>query len=403
MTMRVLLSAYSCEPGKGSEPGAGYAVLRAVAEFADCWVITRSNNIDVLQDALDRHPPEHSVTLVGLDGPRWALWLKKKRGLLRLYYAYWQRLALRRARELDEAVGGFDVGHHATMSGFWLPVGIVGLERPLVLGPISGGTFTPLRFWRYLGARTAVLDLVRWAIAVASAPAVKRSWRGVDVVIAQNAQMERFAAARLASSPKAMLRSSHALHPHLESIPSTRPRKAEALFVGRIVGWKGLLLAVEAFARADLPVDSRLVFIGDGPDIAAIRKRADRLGISERVDITGPLSRTEVVDRMRAASCLLFPSFHDSAGFVVSEALSLGLPVVCLDHGGPGEIVRQWVGTESRAVAPQSPGRTIDELAAAVSDYIRNPRPMRPESIDPVSSLTGVMREAYGRALGGRD
>src|SRR5262249_17128782 len=38
-------------------------------------------------------------------------------------------------------------------------------------------------------------------------------------------------------------------------------------------------------------------------------------------------------------SLLLFPSLHDSGGFVVLEALSHGLPVVCLDLGGPREIV----------------------------------------------------------------
>jgi allantoicase len=43
--VKVLTFAYACEPGKGSEPGAGWGLARMIArELGECWVITRANN-----------------------------------------------------------------------------------------------------------------------------------------------------------------------------------------------------------------------------------------------------------------------------------------------------------------------------------------------------------------------
>jgi glycosyltransferase involved in cell wall biosynthesis len=46
---------------------------------------------------------------------------------------------------------------------------------------------------------------------------------------------------------------------------------------------------------------------------------------------------------------LLFPSLHDESPLTVAEALALGLPVLCLDHGGP-PVVARAVGSHVKAV-----------------------------------------------------
>ena len=52
----------------------------------------------------------------------------------------------------------------------------------------------------------------------------------------------------------------------------------------------------------------------------------------------GP-ARARSAELYRRHHALLYPSLHDSSGNVVLEALFHGLPVVCLDLGGPAEIV----------------------------------------------------------------
>ena len=396
--MRVLVSAYSCEPERGSESGAGYSILRAAGSLAECWVLTRSNNVPAIHAALHKDPLPHPVHLVPVDASPWVVDLKRRLGAIRPYITIWQRLARREARRLDRRLGGFDLVHHATMSALWLPIGVAGLDRPLVIGPLSGGSATPRTLIRYLGLRGAVFDLARFLTVRAGSILGNRTWRAARVLIAQNEQCRQFAGKWLAGRGQSLLVHSHASNPVVEMPAGVSERTKEVLFVGRLVTWKGLLLAVEAFAQVGVP-GAELVIIGAGPAQPLVERKIRRLGLEESVRLEGALPRPEVLDRMRRASCLLFPSFHDSAGFVVSEALTLGLPVVCLDHAGPGTLVKLWPQVPSAAIPPRAPVDTARALADAVRGFLVDPVPIPEEPQLAAVGLADVLAEAYEAAI----
>ena len=64
--MRVLISAYACEPNKGSEPEVGLRVVLAAARDHDVWVMTRANNVAPLKGELLRAGVAERVEVVGL-------------------------------------------------------------------------------------------------------------------------------------------------------------------------------------------------------------------------------------------------------------------------------------------------------------------------------------------------
>src|SRR6266403_3844313 len=72
--------------------------------------------------------------------------------------------------------------------------------------------------------------------------------------------------------------------------------------------------------------------------------------------------------------CLLFPSLHDSSGNVVIEALSFGLPVVCLNLGGPPTFVNSNCGIVVD-VANRSESQVVDGLAQALTSLAMSPEP----------------------------
>jgi glycosyltransferase involved in cell wall biosynthesis len=150
----------------------------------------------------------------------------------------------------------------------------------------------------------------------------------------------------------------------LPSAPARRQAGGRtALFVGRLIPLKGGAIAIEAIARAP---DWRLVVLGDGPDRRRLERLARRRGVAERVEFRGWQPREEVWRVMREeADVLLFPSLHDEAGWVVVEALSQGLPVLCLDHGGP-PVVARVLGASVAVVPPTRPDVAYS-FAAALS------------------------------------
>src|SRR5918999_3838599 len=101
--MRIVVFAYACEPNRGSEPGAGWNLARALAGFGDTWVITRSNNAPVIERAIQSIPERDRLHFVYVDLPSWARFWKRGRHGIHLYYLLWQFAALRKARRLHAA------------------------------------------------------------------------------------------------------------------------------------------------------------------------------------------------------------------------------------------------------------------------------------------------------------
>jgi glycosyltransferase involved in cell wall biosynthesis len=98
-----------------------------------------------------------------------------------------------------------------------------------------------------------------------------------------------------------------------------------------------------AEARKALPA-ATLTLIGSGPDEQWLRRIANRLNLAEAVEFAGQLPRQKFLDLLSSYTALVFPSLHDTGGMVVLEALSQGVPVICLDLGGPGVIVNSSCG-----------------------------------------------------------
>lgn len=355
---RVLISAYHCAPGHGPEAGAGWAFARAAAVDHDVWVITRPVHREALEDALaaDRQTSAH-LRVRYHDLP--AALVRRKRRPIDLYwfYALWQHRLVDVAAALH-AEHGFDVAHHVTFANDWLPCGPARVDIPLVWGPVGGATRTPWPLLRWLPPRDLAVDAVRGVVGEVCRRALTAEVaRAAAVVVAQNPDVAaRFANARhLVVEPNAVVEDD-AEEP---SAARTGVRPRTALFVGRLVPWKGPQLAIATLADGRL-AGWRLDLYGEGPYEHALRTQAQRAGVADRVTFHGHRPRAEVMQACRLAAVMLFPSMHDSAGWAVGEASTVGCPVVCLDVGGPPVLAAD-------NAFPVRPGRNpVPALAEAV-------------------------------------
>lgn len=131
----------------------------------------------------------------------------------------------------------------------------------------------------------------------------------------------------------------------IQNPAGTAIQKPQFLFIGRLLYWKGVHLALRALAlvRAQMPQASMKI-IGKGNDETWLRKVADEAGVKDCVEWLSAVPHENIQQEYERNVAFVFPSLHDSGGMVVLESLAAGLPVICLKLGGPGEIVTPACG-----------------------------------------------------------
>jgi glycosyltransferase involved in cell wall biosynthesis len=342
--MKLLLSAYACEPGKGSEPGVGWNWVQALLRRGyDLHVITRSNNRTDIENAskADGNVAEFAY----YDLPRWLRFWKKWPGGIYLYYLLWQIGAYRLARRLH-ATERFDCVHHVTFVSFRQPSFMGFLGIPFIFGPAGGGESMPRPLLKGLPFGGRVAEVVRSTgnSLIAIDPFMQATFSRAEIIACTTEETlariprrfrEKCVVQRAIGIDKA----------EIEALRDTSASKHQFLYVGRLLYWKGLHLALRALkeVRQSIP-DVRLRVIGDGSDRNWLMQVAREEGVQDLIAWIREKPHREIWKEYGESVALVFPSLHDSGGMVVLEALAAGLPVICLDLGGPGSIVNAACG-----------------------------------------------------------
>jgi glycosyltransferase involved in cell wall biosynthesis len=363
---KVLISAYSCCPGEGSEPGIGWNQVLQAARRDEVWVITRSNNRAQIDRAIAISPLPN-VHWVYFDLPSWVLAFKKGPPTMRIYYLCWQFGAYLEIRKLHQRVG-FDLLHHVTWGNYWMVVFLPLLPVPFVWGPVGGGESAPRDLRRSLTVRNRISETLRDCARKIGEinPIVRLTARRSILALAtteETAQRLRAIGCRNTSVLLAVGLPAEELE-RLAAIPAPQGDKFRVVSLGRLLYWKGIDLGLFAFARFHQTYpNSEYSIMGDGPERVRLERLAVSLGIRDKVVFHGVLPRDEVFRKWEEGHVLLFPSLHDSGGFVSLEAMAAGRPVVCLDTGGPGLQVNSDTGIKIR---PAHREQVVEGLAEAL-------------------------------------
>lgn len=366
---RILLSAYACEPGKGSEPEVGWMWATELAAAGhEVWVITRKANRGTIEARLGCEG-NADLHFVYCDLPRWLQTLKRGGKGVHWYYALWQWCAYRVARELTTSLQ-FDCVQHVTFVGLRAPSFMGWLGLPFVLGPVSGGECVPQQLRSAMSPSDKLREWVRDVAnrAVRFDPIMRASFRRAERILVTTPASRRLIPEAFQEKCEVQL----GVGLNREYLgwtgPGLRSPKPElrVLYVGRLLEWKGVdlaLRAVRTLRQRDVAV--RFTIVGAGPAEDRLRRLAAELELGNEVRWLKWVSRSELDEYYYQNDLLLFPSLRDSGGMVVLEALAHGLPVVCTDCGGPGLIVNDCCG---RVV--QTTDRCREEVIAGFADEL---------------------------------
>lgn len=341
----ILVSAYAVNPYKGSEEGTGWNLISQIAGFNHVIAVTRKNNRGDIERYMREHPDMQELfgrmTFLYFDLPKWAIAWKKGPLLSALYFYIWQFSI---ARWLKKKNLQFDIAHSLNFHSNWTPSFLWMLGKPFVWGPVGNHPLIPAQYIRRpYGTKAYLKDRMLWAVKWCFwnlDPFLYMSRKKAEKVFCVNTQ----AAEKLRLPDHKVIPMPAVASEPVE--PSMHPHTGKFMFlsVGRFVPLKGFDLAILAFSDfcKRLPEAERertgLQIIGTGPEKARLRKLIQQEQMEGCIEITEWMPRSEVVQVFSRSDAYLFPS-HEGAGMVVPEAMSYGLPVICLDNFGPGEYV----------------------------------------------------------------
>ncbi len=378
-SLKLLFSAYACEPGKGSEPGIGWRwALEAARLGHEVWVITRKNNRHGIENALESNVPDAKqlkLNFVYYDLPKWARWWKRGGRGVHLYYILWQWFAYKKVAALHSAIH-FDAIHHITFGVIRHPTFMGRLNAPLFLGPLGGGEHAPRALTAHLPFKGRFKEYVRDAANCVAKydPFVRQMYAQATCIFMKAQDSLDWLPGKFQSKAQCLLEIGIDPKPVVNRLPEQSINKPlKLLYVGRFLGWKGLALGLKALAKFRMMGgDAELTMIGKGPEKKHWEGLALTLGIAERVKWVAWMPQEELLAAYSSYDALLFPSLHDSSGNVVLEAMAGGLPVVCLKLGGPAEIVDNTSGLIVE-VHEKSESAVVDGLADALMRLSADP------------------------------
>jgi glycosyltransferase involved in cell wall biosynthesis len=368
--VKLLISAYACEPGKGSEPEVGWQWATGLAKHASVTVVTRANNKPSIEAALAAHPAKDpkSLKFIYYDLPALFLRLKDLGLPTRIYYLLWQIGAARVIAGLKDR---YDIVQHLTFNAFALP-GFLWFRHPaVVLGPLGGGMITKWSHLRWFPPKSRIAEILRSFLVMLSSwsPTLWVSCALARLILVANEDTLQRIPRPFHYKTRRLLET--ACPPTAESgQPETRPLN-RFIWIGRLEPRKAPALVIEALERVLRQGEkTTLTIVGDGPLQEALQRMLALKNLTDAVELRGKMTREETLRTLGEHTALIFTSVRDTSGNVVLEAMAQGLPVIAFNHQGIPEMLDNSCGY---LVATVDGSDEAGAFVKSITEIIRRP------------------------------
>lgn len=350
MKAKILITAFACNPERGSEPGVGHYFISQLAPHFDLTVITEAIENRAAIQRLQKNDELYA-------GVRFHFlpWPKLKRDGRRrddtdpfryyLFLKQWESRAFHLAQEIC-AQDHYALAHHLTMQGYREPGFLWRLPLPFVWGPVGGHGRIPWNYFGIFGVRGVLQHSLRnvgnWLQSVLFFR-VRKAARTARAVIV-NTSFERDAFRKLYGVEAAVIAEFGSQPAATAARRRNQSGPLRIVWSGVHVARKGLPILLRAAAQV-LPHTSLQVHIlSDGPERQAWMKMAKDLGLGPHCIWHGRLPREEALKVMAAADVFALTSLLDGTSCVLNEAIALGLPVICHRCCGFPDVVDEGCG-----------------------------------------------------------
>ena len=372
--MKILINAYACSPGMGSEPGMAWNWVSNLARFCELYIITEGEfreKIETVVPTLEQGGNMHFYYNPVSEKIRKMCW---NQGDWRFYkyYREWQWKTYLMAKDICSKEQ-IDILHQLNMIGFREPGYLWQLSKengvPFVWGPVDAKDKFPVAYLDGAGLKTKLFMRLKnflTGIQLRYSKRVLLAARQSSVIFSASSNSQRsFKKYMNIDSP--LLNETGCYVQDHPIVDKTDKETFDVLWVGKMDFRKQLALALQTVAKSENN-KLRLHIMGGG-DAESYQSLAKSYGIADKCIWHGAVSHDEVQDIMQKSDIFLFTSVAEGTPHVVLEAISNNLPVVCFDTCGHGDAVNDKVG---RKIPLSFPCQSVSDFAKLLNELEDN-------------------------------
>lgn len=370
MEKRVLFSAFSCLPNRGSEPGVGWN-----------WAVQAARNFDLKVSVLTREKCRSKIEIelskLGMDNLEFIYVpssAKLRRLSIYLEYFKWEYDAYRYIKK-NYGPSDFDCVWHTTFGNVFLPIWTHKLPYKFIWGPMGGGEYVPKRFYRRFSFKDALPHRLKSLLIMTAHinPVVQNVARQSSLILSRTEETKELI--RDPYKDKVVL----TLETRMDasSLPESCYHResfnggaVHICYTGRLIALKNVKSLVEATVDL-LNRGFRVVLhlVGEGPLEDELRVMAGNY-VDSGIIFHGSLNREDALSVVASCPIFVFPSLKEGGSWSLLEAMSLGRAIICFDSSG----MHEMVNSASAILLPlNNPEDVSSQFELAIERLINNP------------------------------
>jgi len=356
---KILISCYACSPLRGSEPGMGWRFVKEISKHHEVHVIVEKEKWESdIKQYLTKYPDLATNLYFHFIAK------KRNRKLRKIwppsyywFYKQWQKKAYQLAENLNNKEN-FDLIHQLNMVGYREPGYLWNIDKPFVWGPIGGMKNTPWSLFSIFNLHGKIFYGGRNIFNSLQLQLLKRpklaAMRANNTLIAATPDIKN-------TILKLWNRDAEIItEVGVEQSVSTKINIREVdsnlniVWSGQHTSGKALNILLKSLGKLPKNINWSLHILGTGKETKRWKKLAKSLHINTNCKWYGWIPRLEAEKIMKSGHLFCITSLKDLTSTVTLEAISLGLPVICLDHCGFSHVINDNCGIKISVTTPKN-------------------------------------------------
>ena len=367
---KILLSAYACEPNKGSEPEVGWQWAIHIAQKHEVWILTKENNKETIEEykrSTSESIPWDNMHFLYVHLPKWMVFWKKGNRGMRIYYYLWAKKAYAIAKELHRAER-FDIVHSVTFVSLTQPCFLYKLSAPFIW-TVAGGENISKTIGYQMTVKEKLYEFVRGLgqMKAKYSHRIRAAIKKSSLILATTEETAELIPEEYRY--KVVIESAIGIDKVRPIRKHEEKKTVKVLLSGKFVYLKGVRIGIDAILEIIDHYDNvEFTILGNGPYEKEYKQKCEKY-IGRKIHFVEKVPHDKIADFYKEHDFLINTALRDSGCLVAMEAMSVGLPIVCLNTGGVKCMTEDIYSVK---IDPKPYSLLVKEMAEGIAFLIEN-------------------------------